>query len=284
MRKSLTGIVLGILALIGILVWTADWQKPVNGKFVVNILNVGQGDATYLQFPNGEDALIDGGPGKRVLEELGAVMPYWDKEINLLIITHNHADHIEGLLEVLKRYKVDEVWLSGAIHTSHEYIQLLQIIKDKKIPSKIVMAGDVGKYDEVEVKVIYPMEKWQGQTPGDQHEATVVTRWLYGKFSVLGTGDLGLEHINQLVNSGEYITSTILKVPHHGSATGLNKEFLEMVAPKVAVISVGRNNRYGHPSQSAINLLKNFGVKIYRTDEDGRIRIKSDGIGYKINY
>src|SRR4030042_7020983 len=100
MRKNLTGILFGILVVIGILIWTANWQKPSGEKFVINFFDVGQGDAIYMQFPNGQDALVDGGPKNRVLDELGTVMPFWDKDLDLVVLTHNHADHLEGLLEV----------------------------------------------------------------------------------------------------------------------------------------------------------------------------------------
>lgn len=283
MRKGGVGLLFGILLLAGVMIWVAGSQKPSGSKFEVDFLDVGQGDAIYMRAPEGNDILVDGGPGKRVLEELGKVMPFWDKELDLVILTHNHADHLQGLLEVLKRYEVKEVWISGAVHTTSEYLEFLQILKDKKIKTLIVKNGVEKKYGELEGRVIYPIRSWQGERPTDQHEATVVTRWVYGKFSVLLTGDLGFDQLNEIIDSGEYLKSTILKVPHHGSSTGLNKEFLELVSPKIAVIMVGSNNRYGHPTETILRMLEDFGTRIYRTDKDGVVRFESDGINYSMD-
>ncbi|MDO8512935.1 MAG: MBL fold metallo-hydrolase [bacterium] len=267
------------LIIIAGVVWAGVVKHPAP-DFRMYFLNVGQGDATYLSFPDGQDALVDGGPGDRVLTELGQVMPFWDKDLDLVVVTHNHSDHISGLVGVLKRYQVNEIWLSGAIHTSNQYLEMLRLIKNKKIPVKIVEEGEEKYFDQVKVRVVYPDENWQGRKPEDQHEATVVTRWTYGKFALLLTGDLGTAQIERITSSREIIKADILKVPHHGSATGLNKEFLEKISPKAAVISVGKNNSFGHPKQSILNLLKHYYIKTYRTDQNGRVEFESDGSGF----
>lgn len=262
-------------------VWAGVFEhhKP---DFRVWFLDVGQGDSSYIEMPDGKDALIDGGPNSKVLTELGQVMPFYDKELDLVILTHNHADHLNGIVEVLKRYNVREMWISGAIHTSDKYLEMLQLLKEKNIKTVVVKEGYEKYFDAVKVRVVYPDESYKGVKPEDQHSATVVTRWTYGKSSLLETGDLGLDQIDKIMTSDEIIKVDILKVPHHGSATGLTEDFLARIAPKVAVISVGKKNSFGHPKQSILNLLKNNGVKIYRTDLNGRVGFQSDGVEFSL--
>ncbi len=279
-RQSIN-IGLFLLLIIGVVVWAAAFSKP-SSDFSGWFLDVGQGDAAYFRFPDGEDAIIDGGNGKRVLSELGEVMPFYDKEINLMVVTHNHSDHLAGLIDVLNHYKIDEVWISGAIHTSDDYLTFLNSLKAKGIKPKIVQAGWQEKFGDVETKVVFPLESWQGKRPEDQHEADVVTRWSYGKFRVLMTGDLSQNEEEKILNANEPIQATILKVPHHGSATGLLPEFLSKINPEVAVISVGRKNQFGHPSSVILGMLERAKIQIYRTDDNGRIGFKSDGQTYEI--
>lgn len=269
------------LMIIAGVIWAGVFSNHTGPAFRVDFLNVGQGDATYLSMPDGRDALVDGGPGDKVLAELGEVMPFWDKDLDLIIVTHNHSDHISGILGVLKRYEVKEIWLSGAIHTSDQYLEMLKIIREKKIKTRVVKEGDEANFDQVKVRVVYPNKSWKGEKPEDQHEADVVTRWTYGKFALLLTGDLSKKQISDLESSKEIIKADILKVPHHGSATGLTLEFLQKISPSTAVIEVGKNN-FGHPKKSILNLLNYNNVKTYRTDNNGRVEFVSDGMGFKI--
>jgi len=270
-----------ILFIVGVIIWAAVASKP-SPNFSGWFLDVGQGDAAYFRFPDGEDALIDGGGGKKVLSELGEVMPFYDKEINVVVLTHNHSDHLAGLIDVLRRYQVDEVWLSGALHTSDDYLTFIKILKDKSLKPKIVQAGWRKNFGAVEAEVVFPLEGWQGKRPENQHEADVVTRWSYGKFRVLMTGDLGQSEEEKILSANEPIQATILKVPHHGSATGLLPIFLSSVNPEKAVISVGRKNQFGHPSSLILGMLERAKIQIYRTDDDGRIGFTSDGQTYQI--
>lgn len=263
-------------------VWASVFSHQ-GPELKVDFLNVGQGDSEYLSLPNGQDILVDGGPRERVLTELGEVMPFWDRKISLVVVTHNHSDHISGIVEVLKRYEVDEIWLSGAVHTSDQYLEMLKLIRDKKIKMRLVKAGDEKYFDQVKIRVVYPEESFKGVKPEDQHEADVVMRVSYGKSTLLLTGDLSEDQVSELSGAKEILASDILKVPHHGSATGLTAELLEKIKPKVAVIEVGKNNSFGHPKKSILNLLKYHEVRVYRTDLDGRVEFVSDGTGYRLN-
>lgn len=280
MRSFNKSLLVALCIMAGV-IWSLVFSHSEPG-FRVWFLNIGQGDATYIEMPNGKDALIDGGPNDRVLTELGQVMKPYDREINLVVISHNHSDHIAGLLPVLERYEVDEIWLSGAIHTSDDYINLLKTIKSKKIKTSVVKAGYTREFDQVRAEVLYPIGDFQGKAPEDQHDANVVTRWSYGKMSLLVTGDLGKRQVEEIEEVQNIYSSQLLKVPHHGSATGLNEKWLKMIRPNIAVISVGKKNRYGHPKKSVLDLLFNNGVKVFRTDNDGRVGFESDGMSFKM--
>lgn len=236
------------------------------------VFDVGQGDAMMLETPQGEQVLIDGGPDGGITRELSKVMPLNDKEIDLVIVSHNHADHISGLVEVLKRYTVNKVWISGAIHTTDTYQKFLEEIKRKRIPTEVVKAGTKVSFHDLAGIVLFPFETKTGSLPDNQHDANVVTYWQYGKQSILLTGDAGIEHEQQLISRGLFRPTTILKVGHHGSATSTSTEMLRTIKPKIAVIQVGTNNRYGHPTESALNRLAELKIPVLRTDQSGTIQ------------
>lgn len=276
-RLASSGIIL--LLLIATLVWAAVFSRPTP-NFSVWFLDVGQGDSAYLRFPDGRDALVDGGPNKDVLSELGEVMPYWDHDLDLIILTHNHSDHLAGVVEVLERYEVKEVWISGALHTSDLYLNFLETMKEKGIQPKIVQTGYSKEFAGVGVEIIFPLDNWEGKRPNNQHDADVVSRFQYGQNSVLITGDLEEIQEQAILKSNQNIKADILKVPHHGSDNGLVKPFLEAVAPKVAVISVGKDNKYGHPGKLTMQLLKQYNIQVFRSDEEGRVGFTLDGKNY----
>ncbi len=261
------------------ILWLVERAEPDAG-FHLWILDVGQGDAILVQTPGGQQILIDGGPGDRVLPELAKHMPFWDRTIEQVILTHNHADHLSGLIEVGRRYTFKNVWLSGAIHTTPEYLSWLELLRDRQIPTSIVWAGSQTKIDAVDLKVIFPLTDQTGLRPANQHAATVVTRLTYQDLSVLLTGDLEEDHEATLVEAlcpdrlnCPNLAAQVLKVPHHGSQTGLLPAFLQAVNPEIAVISCGRNNPYGHPTQTILTRLGQANIDIYRTDQDGTVAI-----------
>lgn len=286
-RKEKIQFFLGLIALIGLIFLIFYTTKPQASEQGLNIyfLNVGQGDATYIKTPSGQDILIDGGPDNAVLTELGRVMSFSDREIDLVILSHPHADHITGLLEVLKRYKVDEVWETAVVHPSATYTSWQAEIKTQNIPEKFVSAGDEKIFDSVKIKVIYPLSSLEKTTIDNLNNASIVNRLEYNKFSTLFTGDAEGEVQKILLKSSENMSlyATVIKVAHHGSENGISEDFLKMVRPAIAVISVGKDNKYGHPAVSVINLLKKYAIQIYRTDQNGTIEISSDGENYQVD-
>lgn len=266
------------------MVWAAVFKIEFGrGLLIVDFFDVGQGDAVFIQTPSGNQMVIDGGPNAAVLSKLGSAMPFWDRSIDVLILTHPDADHLNGALEILKRYDVGLVIESGVNHSIPEYEEWHKIIKEKGIPVHVAASGEKIDFgDGVNFDIYTPFESFLGSSPSNVHNAMVTGRLVYASSSVLFTGDAekSLEYrlVSESLNSKFLIlNSDILKVGHHGSKNSTSEEFLKAVSPAVAVISVGRKNIYGHPHQEVLDRLNALGIKIFRTDLNGDIKFVSDG-------
>lgn len=259
------------------------------------MLDVGQGMAIYIRFPDGFDVLYDGGPDDKVLTELGEVMPTWDREINLMISSHNHADHLVGLIDVLTKYQVDEIWTSGAIHTTETYKKFLTAIDQSgaKIQTCSV-EGDCRVSDKSggQIAILFPFDDLTGTRPENQNNASLVARVEYGETSILLPGEIEKESENEIVqyycpadtgmNCDSPMSADILQSPHQGSHSSSTPEFLQMVNPTNVFIAVGAGNQYGHPHQDILQRYKEMGFNIFRTDLCGRIEVKADLKNYQI--
>ncbi|KKQ79907.1 MAG: putative hydrolases of metallo-beta-lactamase fold protein [Parcubacteria group bacterium GW2011_GWC2_38_7] len=245
---------------------------------VVDFLNVGQGDAIYIRTPDDVDVLIDGGPDNSILNELGAVMPFWDKEIDLMILTHPHSDHVNGLVEVLRRYKVKKILYTGVVHTAPDYLAWLKEIKDQKIPLEIVdKKSEIKLGSSVELELLYPQKSFLNRKVENLNNTSIVARLVYGQTSFLFTGDAEVEVEEELLSSdSQIVDSDMLKVAHHGSESSSSLEFLSAVTPTMSVIQVGEDNSFNHPHGKTLFNLKNLPSIIYRTDTQGRISMRSN--------
>jgi len=254
----------------------------------VNFINVGQGDCILIEAPNKINILIDGGGTPQSDFDVGSkiVIPYLRRkginEIDLLIVTHPHLDHLEGLLPVLKEFKVDMVLDSGVICDSSEYKEFISLILKKGIPYHKAKAGDNFIFNNnLEIFLLNPLYDSDFYEESDFNNASIVVKLFYKNADFLFTGDIEEATEKKLLVWQNILQSDILKVGHHGSATSTSIEFLDKVDPRIAVITVGKNH-FGHPSQKIIERLEDRDIRIYRTDEDGTIIIRTNGQEYWI--
>jgi len=254
---------------------------PVAGKLVVHFLDVGQGDSELIQLPGGETILIDSGdrgaPTVELLRKFGV------KQIDLIIATHPHSDHIGEMRDVMRAFKVVEFWDSGFNHPTRTYGDMLQDIKDRGIKFATPKRGDLRKFGEVTVEVLNPSEELPDENPNN---ASLVVRLTYGAKRFLFTGDAeynaGAKSSaweQMLEKEKETLRADLLKAAHHGSSNGTTQEVLDAVNPSIITISCASGNDYHHPHPKVMRLLEQAASKtsIYRTDLEGTITAVCDG-------
>ncbi|KKR70938.1 MAG: internalization-related competence protein ComEC/Rec2 protein [Candidatus Roizmanbacteria bacterium GW2011_GWB1_40_7] len=274
MKRNFKYIFVLILLAVAVISWREAFGRD-RDKLKFYMLDVGQGDAIFIETPSGNQILFDGGQDRKILEELGKVMPFYDRSIDLVILTHPHLDHAGGLLEVLKNYEVGELMDGGDNYNLAEYGELKKLMEEKKIKYEVARRGLKISLDKgISLLVLAPDKLIKSDNP---HDNNVVSRLSYGRidFLLMGDGEKGEEL--KLVQAGDNLESEVLKVGHHGSKTSSNPLFLEEVNPEYALISVGAKNRYGHPAQITLDNLLAAGAKILRTDIDSTIEFKTDG-------
>jgi competence protein ComEC len=274
-KKQKIGFLAGLF-IIAIIVWFFVFTQESRKFLKVEFFDVGQGDAEFIETPSKQQILIDGGPDMSILEKLGKAMPFYDRYIDLIVLTHPEADHLNGLIEVLKRYDIGAVITTGIIRDTQEYREWTNLLQEKNTPIFIAKAGgiiDLG--NNINVNVLYPFENLAGKKMSDTNNHSIVSQLIYGDFEALFTGDIEKSAENKLVSAGINLNSDILKIAHHGSKTSTSDVFLKAVSALIAVIEVGKDNRYGHPHQEILERLKN--LEIFQTGKDGDIKILSDG-------
>jgi len=267
LERKLTSVLLILL-----IVWSLI---SISGSATVSVhfLDVGQGDAIYIHSDAGADVLIDAGPpgaGRSV------VVPYLQaqgvSDLDLVVATHPHADHIGGIMAVLKALPVAEFRSDGQVHTSRVYMELLELLVEMDLPYTKVEAGQEVQLPGIDRFVF--LGPGEPMFPGLNNNSVVAFMQI-GTVCFLFTGDIEEEAESRLLGSSWDLAAPVLKVPHHGSATSSGPEFLRAVSPEIAVICVGAGNRYGFPHQEVLERLA--GTQIYRTDRDGTIVVTTDG-------
>lgn len=265
------------LILILILVLAAIFQLPDNQLHLV-FCDVGQGDAILIS-QGSNQILIDGGPGQSVLGCLSNHLPFWDREIEVVVATHPEADHITGLIDVIERYNVKQFVVNSLGKESAVFAEFRTAVLNEGSDIYFPKEGDRIKINSLELLVFWPQsqEKVLGATTVVQgvNEASIVLKLSFGSFDALLTGDISTKVESQL----ELEDVEVLKVAHHGSKYSTSKEFLEQTQPELAVISVGKNP-FGHPTSEVIEGIGELGIKLLRTDEEGEIEVVSDGRGW----
>jgi competence protein ComEC len=273
--------VLAVLALAASFVWYALFSLHPDA-LTVSVLDVGQGDAIFIETPSGNQILIDGGPGRKIMSELGRVMPAYDKSIDMVLATHTDTDHLSGLVEVMKSYSVGTVIENGWTASTTIYHEWDSQLKAREIPRKIVSAGDRIMLDrDIEFDVLGPTPEDfispPAGGPKKANEVMIVGRLVYRNNSFLLTGDIGRGDEVRLAYSDANLSSDVLKVSHHGSKYSSTDLLLSRVHPAYAAISVGVYNSYGFPMPEVLNRIGKIGAQVLRTDQHGRITFISDG-------
>jgi competence protein ComEC len=248
------------------------------GVLTVAFLNVGQGDAVFIEAPNGNQMLYDAGPPSGAsLRELGKVMPFYDRSIDVAVFSHPDMDHIGGFLDVLDRYKVDVALEPGASSTNGVWDEVTRSIKAHGVVHLLARKGmtiDMG--GGVQADILYPD---RDMTNMETNSASIVMRIRYGDTAFLLSGDLpkNIEEY-EVATYGDHLEAQVLKLGHHGSHTSSGEVWLRAVNPDIAVVSAGLNNRYGHPHKDTLALLDLLHIPYLITSKEGTIKFESDGI------
>ena len=265
-------ILLGFLGT-AVLALALAYISTPSGALEVHFLDIGQGDAIFIETPSGRQILIDGGrPDSPILQRLSKYMPFYDRHIDIVVATHMDADHIGGLVDVLENFEVDMVLVSTSEANSPLSQKFWQVIEDKNIAVIKTETGDLFKLDtDIEMRTLHPAPEFK---TNDDNDTSLVFKLVYLEDSFLLTGDIEKRAEYALAQSGIDITADVLKVGHHGSNTSSVQYFLDRVGAKLAVIQVGENT-YGHPHPAVLKRLED--IQILRNDLNGDITIYSYG-------
>lgn len=240
------------------------------GNFQVSFLDIGQGDAIYIHTPDDYHALIDAGPSMDVLERLSEVMPRYSRTLDLIVLTHPHADHINGFVEIMKRYDVKRLILVGTPSYNPYYQKIIELIDDVEV---IYARADrdikLGSY--VYLDIIWPL-KWRiGEDFENKNNASIALRLIGPGGSFVFTGDAETEEELEIIESGFDLTADIYKAGHHGSKTASSEEFLDTIKALSVVVQSGEGNDFGHPHKESLEKYYERSMVVRRNDKEGRI-------------
>jgi len=265
-----------------------------SSKTTIVFCDVGQGDGAYIRLKNRIDILVDAGPNRKILECLGKYMPFYDRSIELAILSHTQKDHFGGFLYILDRYDIKKFWLSQVYSSNRSFTDLLAKIETKGIDLQLPKAGETAEILGEKVEFFWPSDSFIDQntfsdstthrllrqTGLDTNDFSLIFTFAVNGIKILFTGDASPQILSKLSSMSlgrqdqSKLKSDILKIPHHGSKNGLTVEFLKLADPTYGVISVGKNNPFAHPTKEILNMLESQNVKVKRTDIEGNIVFK----------
>ncbi len=262
----------------GLLLFLHRAQEP---SARVHFFDIGQGDAALIQLPQQYDILIDGGPDKTLMHKLGDALPFFNRTIEVVVLSHPHADHVTGLIEVFKRYNIGSVYFTDIAYKSPVYAYFREQLRVHHIPTYIITQPHEEivplEGTQAHISFLYPLTNLQGRTMRDINSSSLVVKVVYGDTEFLFTGDSGMKEEDELLAAQVLSEVSVLKVGHHGSDRSTGEVFLRSIQPEYAVISVGTDNRYGHPHNTVLERLQHFDNTILRTDEQGDVVFRTDG-------
>ncbi|MEP6900170.1 MAG: ComEC/Rec2 family competence protein [Actinomycetota bacterium] len=296
-----------LLVFISIIAFHPFSSPKADGRLHIDFLDVGQGDAALVTFPNGETLLVDGGgkPNfnnlyvKREMEEPESFAPdvstigesvvsrfLWEKgysQIDYILATHADADHIQGLVDVAKNFRVRAAFFGRTPEKDEDFAELYKILQKRKIEISKLKRGDVLSFDKASVEILYPEADDSPEVVSDNNHS-IVLRILFGTKKFLLTGDIEKETESFLLENPQFLQANIVKVAHHGSRTSSTQSFIDAVKAEYAIISVGKTSQFGHPHKEVLERWKNGGVKILTTGERGTISVSTNGKDLIINH
>ena len=279
-KTKIKWVIIFSLVLANIFVYFYFSSSNSRDYLTLAVLDIGQGDAILIEDKAGHQILIDGGPDQKILAELPKFMSVSDRSLDLLILSHPHADHLVGLVEILKRYEVAGVLEAGAVYDSAIYREWHRLLQEKNIPIILARRGEKIRLADAELDILAPFENWSGRSAKEIHDSMVVAQLLVASSSVaILTGDMEQDLEQRLLASEGNLQAKILKIGHHGSKTSSSENFVKKVAPEYAVISVAKKNRYGHPYPATLELLKKLGLEVLQTSEEGSIVFRTCSSG-----
>ena len=250
------------------------WAYSPKRVLEIDFLDIGQGDASLIKAPRGENILIDGGPDSKILTCLSEELPWWDRTIDLMILTHPHNDHVSGLIDVLKTYKVKKIAYTGVLHNSPNFLTWLKLIKEKNISMVLIEKEQkINLGENCFLEVLYPDTALFNSHVSNLNNSSIVNKLSCQNKTFLFTGDMESELEEKLLSKKTNLHADVLKVGHHGSDTSSTENFLKAVNPQFAIIEVGKNNSFNHPNRRILKRFEKMGIKIYRTDLDGTVRV-----------
>lgn len=254
----------------------AVFAETESRELEIDFFDVGQGDAILIQTPTHHTILIDGGRDTTVSQKIAAELPFTDKTIDLVILTHPDLDHVGGLPDVLRRYRVGTIISLDVSKDLGAYRAMMDRAHADKIPVVSVTAGDVIRFAPgLEMLVLAP-EKGKVQEE-DLNNSSIVVKLIYNTRTWLFTGDAAQESEDRMRRSGRALFADVLKLGHHGSRFSSSAAFLQAVDADSAVISAGAKNQYDHPHPEVLERAARQGMAVYRTDRQGDIEMRSDG-------
>ncbi|WP_018249650.1 MBL fold metallo-hydrolase [Orenia marismortui] len=256
-------------------------QSTIKKKLLkAHFIDVGQADSTLIQLPNNQNILIDGGNNSDASLIIRYLNNLHIKKIDYLIATHPHEDHIGGLDNIINNFKINKIYMPEVSHTSQSFKDLLLSISNKGLKINAAKTG-ISLLDDnkLHIKIIAPIKNYYDEL----NNYSVIAKITFDKISILFTGDAESEVEKELLDTNYNLEADLLKVAHHGSNSSTTSSFLKRVNPKYAVISVGKNNKYGHPNKSTLRKLQQEDIKVFRTDKQGTIVAISNGKSISFN-
>ena len=248
-----------------------DNIQSAYGSMRVHFIDVGQGDCSFIELGNGQTMLIDAGNNENGDDIVEYIKNLQYGDIDYVVATHPHDDHIGGMAEVLKAFSVEKMYMPNAAHTSYSFENLLNVIEEKDIDLNVAKSGtSILSGGPINIDILSPVQ----EEYSEMNNYSAVVRITYGESSFLFTGDAEKIVESEILNSE--IDVDVLKVGHHGSNSSSSEAFIEVATPQIAIISCGQDNMYGHPDYEVLSLLDENNVKVYRTDEAGTIMVTAD--------